>query len=121
MILVWSRWGILVPAFAVGGAVVSALVSRQTGIDPHAAAWLGPLAGGLAAGGGLYLATRKIEDGSGYVYYDAQNDCPVVVDESPGTFWGAPMKAWAVILPLLGVLFAILAAAGVDLGEPSGS
>lgn len=110
----WTGWGFLVPAFALGGAVISALVTRASGLDPAAAAWMGPLIGGIAAGAGLYVATRRIEEGSGYVYYDAENDCPAVIDENAGTFWGAPMKAWAVILPVIGVLFAIAGAAGLD-------
>ncbi|MBX7247927.1 MAG: hypothetical protein K1X35_02635 [Caulobacteraceae bacterium] len=92
--IVWSRWGLLVPGFIILGVFAGFLVSQNLSIPLRLVSPLMCLAFAVVAGGGLFLADHKIQEGSGHVFYDPGSDKPRVIEESSGHFMFIPMK-WA--------------------------
>jgi hypothetical protein len=102
----WSRWGTLVPVFSLVGQLAALLMGRVAA--PGALGVLQGLVFAAIAGGGLFIAHRRIQEGSGYVEYDAENDQPVVYAQSSGAWMFIPMIGWAVIFTVAGLAFALI-------------
>ncbi len=104
--LAFSRWGFLVPILTVLGGVVALFATQALNLPPVAAVPVFLLLAGVIAGGAVFLADRKIQEGWGHVAHDAQNDRPIVYEESSGSFRLIPFRWWVFILPAAGVVFA---------------
>jgi hypothetical protein len=100
LIFVWSRYGLLVPAFFFGGLLIAYLAVMPFGLQPQRAEGLALTIAGVLAGAASYFAAQKLE-----------GDIPLVGERpktneerrEAGHFMFVPMRYWALIMPVLGL------------------
>jgi hypothetical protein len=105
LIFVWSRYGLLVPAFVAGGLLVAYLAVMPFGLEPERAQGLALAIAGVLAGAANYFVAQKLE---GVVPLLRARPETNERDERPeaGHFMFVPMRYWALILPVLGLAVA---------------
>ena len=99
--------GALAPLLGLAGPVAG-LLTWSLVRAPHD--WIGVFAGlglSIVGGGGLWLAARREYERSGDVSYDAQNDRPVVTNQTAGHLYFIPVWIWVAVMVVGGVAWAI--------------
>lgn len=108
MIIVWSRFGILVPLFVVASFVGSVSVVGLFHLEPKAAAAVAGLLATALSALAVYFTAHALESKDPRVLIDAATSQRIVVRPSAGHFFFVPMRLWPYVIAVLGVALVVL-------------
>jgi hypothetical protein len=108
MIIVWSRFGILVPLFVIASFVGSTSVVGLFHLAPQAAGAAAVLTASVLSALAVYFTANALEAKDPRVLIDAATNRRIVVRPSAGHFFFVPMRLWPYVIVVLGVLVVVL-------------
>lgn len=108
MIIVWSRFGILVPLFVIASFVGSTSVVALFHLEPKAAGAAAMVLATLLSALAVYFTAHALESKSPRVLIDAVTNQRIVVRPSAGHFFFVPMRFWPYVIAGLGLLMVLL-------------
>lgn len=106
MIIVWSRYGILVPLIAVICFFGAAALMGALHMEPGLARVVGALLGGGVAALAVYFIAHKLESVAPRTFIDEATQRRIVVKPTAGHFMFLPMRYWPYAIAALSLLFA---------------
>jgi hypothetical protein len=107
VIIVWSRWGIMVPLFAFIAFVGAVAVVKPFHFDPKIAVAATSFIGGLVSSLAIFFATQALERKEPRVLIDAATNRRVVIRPNAGHFFFIPTRYWPYIVGGLALIYAV--------------
>ena len=90
---IWTGWGAMVPLSVIAAMLLTHMIGLASGVSADVGAPWATAAGGLMAGAGIHLLSRRAER-----FADGQG---------AGTFFFLPTRHWRFIVPAMTLLMAL--------------
>ena len=112
MIIVWSRWGILVPLIVVVCLFGAAFCIAPFHLETKLASSLLWIAGSAISALAIFFLARSLEAKKPRVLLDQATNKRVALRANAGHFFFVPMRWWPYVIAAIGALLATLELTG---------